>query len=302
MARFTCSCGKRFSAADKYAGRTIKCSACGATLTIPGAPQQTAGDPGNQRREDQIPINLSALPETYRPFVSGHRLAQSVMGLLAAIIVLHLVSAPFLLSYARALSEAMKGLPQPSEVAEAMKWAGRVGSLGEIGFYLAIAIGIVFWIWLDRVRRNLPALGVRNARYQPYWTAVGFLLPVWNLFRPFQVVREIWKASDPEVPSGSSWQESRTPVFLKWWWAAFLISGVFIAVYIAVKGTLKSAPVAWVTLASFPVASAAVSDVLTILLIWKIDQSQEAKVRGEVGRKPGIVSLLVGGERRRGRG
>ena len=46
-------------------------------------------------------------------------------------------------------------------------------------------------------------------------------------WRPYQVVKEIWKGSDPFYADGESdrWEEAPVWGWLGWWWAAFLIAG-----------------------------------------------------------------------------
>lgn len=59
--------------------------------------------------------------------------------------------------------------------------------------------GVFFLIWIYRVHRNLPALGVRRPRFSPRWAVGWFFVPILNLFRPYDVVRELWKESNPDV-------------------------------------------------------------------------------------------------------
>lgn len=91
---------------------------------------------------------------------------------------------------------------------------------------LVIAAGMIaFLIWLHRVRANLPALGIEDARWTPGWAVGWWFVPVWWWFRPFQVVKEIWKASAPEARP-NSWRDASTPALLGWWWALYIL-GMF---------------------------------------------------------------------------
>ena len=57
------------------------------------------------------------------------------------------------------------------------------------------------WLaWFRRAYLNLPALGARRLRYRPWWAVGSWLLPVFSLFRPKQVLNDIWRASDPDLP------------------------------------------------------------------------------------------------------
>jgi serine/threonine protein kinase len=84
-----------------------------------------------------------------------------------------------------------------------------------------------FWLaWFRRAYLNLPALGARRLRYRPWWTVGSWLLPVFSLFRPKQVMNDIWRASDPDLPLDrpDAWRRRPIPELLGWWWLAFLAS------------------------------------------------------------------------------
>jgi len=64
--------------------------------------------------------------------------------------------------------------------------------VGEVVFKaqatLLVATAVAFVTWLYRARANLRAFGTRHLRFQRNWTILGFVIPVLNLFRPYQVV------------------------------------------------------------------------------------------------------------------
>ena len=94
-----------------------------------------------------------------------------------------------------------------------------------IGWFQIFCIGttgIAFLVWLHRVRVNARALGVRRLKYGREWTVLGFLIPVLNALRPYQVVSEIWKASDPSTGDPMAWKSLRAPRLVWLWWMAFL--------------------------------------------------------------------------------
>ena len=48
---------------------------------------------------------------------------------------------------------------------------------------------------------------------------------MFSLFRPKQLLNDIWRASDPELPDQSdSWRRRPVAELLGWWWLAFLAS------------------------------------------------------------------------------
>ena len=80
---------------------------------------------------------------------------------------------------------------------------------------LGIAAYVITCLWLYKVRTNAEALfpAGRHARSQG-WVWGGWIVPVVNLWFPFQVVRDI--ARDPREVIG-------TPL-IGWWWTFWLLS------------------------------------------------------------------------------
>jgi hypothetical protein len=83
-------------------------------------------------------------------------------------------------------------------------------------YIVALAVTIVaFCMWLHRLYRNLPALGASGLRYSPRWAVGAWFIPILNLWRPYQIVREAWQQL---APAGQAWD------LLKVWWGLWLIS------------------------------------------------------------------------------
>jgi serine/threonine-protein kinase len=83
------------------------------------------------------------------------------------------------------------------------------------------------WLaWNRRAYLNLPALGARRLRYRPWWAVGAWLVPVFSLFRPKQLLNDVWRASDPDLPpdQADAWRGRPVAELLGWWWLAFLAS------------------------------------------------------------------------------
>lgn len=79
--------------------------------------------------------------------------------------------------------------------------------------------GVVVLVWLWRARINAELLGgVDTQRRGRAWVIAAWSTPVANLWYPYQIVRDIWRASAPERPSAPL-------TLIKWWWACFLLDG-----------------------------------------------------------------------------
>jgi hypothetical protein len=99
-------------------------------------------------------------------------------------------------------------------------WIGAV----QAAWFLVTA---ALWLaWFRRAYLNLPALGARRLRFRPWWAVGAWLLPVFSLFRPKQVLNDIWRASDPHLPldQADTWRRRPVAEVLGWWWLVFVAS------------------------------------------------------------------------------
>lgn len=86
-------------------------------------------------------------------------------------------------------------------------------------FVLAlIAAGVLYSFWIYRAYKNLRALGHAHTDFTPGWAVGWFFVPVVNLWKPYQVVKEIWEKSSPPAIVGGS-------ALILFWWICFLIMG-----------------------------------------------------------------------------
>jgi serine/threonine-protein kinase len=93
------------------------------------------------------------------------------------------------------------------------------------GFVLLV-VAVLFLVWFRRAYRNLEALGAQGLRFSPTWAVWAWFVPLLGLVRPKQLLNDVWRASDPELPPGDhgSWRRQPVPSVLTWWWLAFLAS------------------------------------------------------------------------------
>ncbi|MEU9040466.1 MULTISPECIES: DUF4328 domain-containing protein [unclassified Kitasatospora] len=86
------------------------------------------------------------------------------------------------------------------------------------GLVLVVAAGVVFLAWLWRARINAESLGGPSSQRRARgWTVGSWITPVANLWIPYQVVTDIWKASAP--------RRSNPGPLLAAWWGAWVIGG-----------------------------------------------------------------------------
>lgn len=82
-----------------------------------------------------------------------------------------------------------------------------------------IPAGVAFLVWLWRARVNAELVsGAAAHRRSRGWAVGGWFVPVANLWIPYQVVADVWRASSPR------WPATVAPVTA--WWALLLASTV----------------------------------------------------------------------------
>lgn len=77
---------------------------------------------------------------------------------------------------------------------------------------LVAYVGTCLWLYQARVNAENLAPTTPHVRGRA-WAWGGWIVPVVNLWFPFQVVRDTWRASTADRPTG----------LLGWWWASWLV-------------------------------------------------------------------------------
>lgn len=94
------------------------------------------------------------------------------------------------------------------------------------GQFVVFAFAAGFFIaWLHRVYGNLFALGAQYPRYSRATAIWSWFVPILNLWRPKQVINDVWRASDPDAPvdQGDSWREKEPPALYAVWWFFWIV-------------------------------------------------------------------------------
>lgn len=90
-------------------------------------------------------------------------------------------------------------------------WLDTAGSLVILGF------AVLFVMWFRRARINAERHGYRQRRARG-WTFWGWIVPIVNLWFPFQLMGDIWRAGLPAERRG------RTAWLPALWWTCWLLS------------------------------------------------------------------------------
>lgn len=91
---------------------------------------------------------------------------------------------------------------------------------------LGLVSAIVFLTWTATLTKRLIDLGVTDMRYAPKWSVLGFLIPILNLFRPYQVMSELWRASEIVPGPDDPLAKKPTPMIVNVWFGLLLIDSL----------------------------------------------------------------------------
>ena len=212
--------------------------------------------------------------DTYRPATIQSYIA---MAFLSAIAVCGLLY--FLLSIGMILfTDATIDLGEDGGAISAPLVAASLIALLEAPLRLGAIIS--FLVWLHRAYSNLSSLKAHNLEFSPGWAVGWWFIPFANIVKPFQIVREVYNESDPEVDpySGFSPAAAGTPLILGVWWGTFLLSGVATRISDAVYGK-EDLPSSDFFPFVFMVAGVltAIAGASAVYLIWTITKRQDAR-------------------------
>jgi Domain of unknown function (DUF4328) len=127
--------------------------------------------------------------------------------------------------------------------------------IGGVSLLVAIAEVVLFCLFMPRANRN--ARWFRSPMsIAPGWAAGFFFVPVVNLWKPYQAMKEIWQGSDPD-PNIEA-RQVRVPWLLRCWWATYL--GTYLSVIFVMRAQGRiSDPASWVHASQIQLATSFVS-------------------------------------------
>jgi len=154
--------------------------------------------------------------------------------------------------------------------------------------YLAafVVSAITFLVWISRVSSNLEPLGVEGQQHSPGWAVGSWFVPIVWLYRPYQVMKEIWKGSYSGIRGEGTdgWRNAPVSPLLGFWWAAWLISAwidnittrIWFSGDITVESLITSD---WISIIANIIWLIALA--MVVILIQGITQHQERKFESQ---------------------
>ena len=202
---------------------------------------------------------------------------------LAAIAALNVVRLWALSTEASILRAVRDG--RPFSISEARASDERLGAFA--GWYLVLLAGtaIAWCLWQHRAHANLRALGRSGLAFTPGWAVGWWFVPIASLWKPFQAVRELWKASDP-MTHAQGWDSVPTWPSIGWWWTCWVGSGLVNAAAAAGRGSDIDATITGDSLAMAAIALQVVAAVIAIAIVRQVVARQTALEQAGAGSPP----------------
>lgn len=102
---------------------------------------------------------------------------------------------------------------------------------------IGVGLGLVKWLntCYSYAKDAIGASGFKNEG----WTTGGWIIPIFNMFKPYQVINEIYKAGNPTYAIPDGWKKQSGSGLLLTWWIFWAVTHFF--GWIVGKQMLKSA-------------------------------------------------------------
>jgi len=225
------------------------------------------------------------MPDAAPPLRDPTRLTRWLEGLLILSLAVHVVS--ILSSFAQ---YSLLGLAGQTPVSQFQDLATsndrRQQLIAVVYLVVALAVIVLFCCWIYRANCNARALGAVGMSFTPGWSVGWFFIPIASLWKPFQAMREIWKASIDPI----RWQSLPTDPLLGWWWAGFIVSNALGQIAFRMSEGAKSAESLKSATTADIVSDAAdmVATVLALMLVERLYRIQRARAAN-----PGLPASVV---------
>ena len=159
-----------------------------------------------------------------------------------------------------------------------------------VGIILIASVMVL--VWKYKANENCHGFGAHEMRFTPGWAVGWNFVPFMNLFRPYQVMQEIWKVSSDPV----KWQSQTGGTIIQWWWATCVISMLIGQAYskIVMKNMFHDGGIRQLeqatTLSIATNCAILVSVIMTILVILAIHEKQKKLILDQTGEATSDVS------------
>lgn len=137
-----------------------------------------------------------------------------------------------------------------------------------------LLLAVVFLTWQVRSLDNHPALGALKVRYGKTSSVLSWLVPIWNLFGPKQVMNDLWRGSDPTAPMPVDVVTRPVPSWLLVWWLPTLLGLEMVTTRTVINGATVGAAWTALILGAVTTSAGVIGAIMLIRLVRLISDRQ----------------------------
>ena len=100
---------------------------------------------------------------------------------------------------------------------------GGIADMLTLGAVVVLVVCIVLvgrWIYVTNA--NAHAFGTGEMSITPGWAVGWFFVPIANLFKPYEGVKETWQVSHNQA---GLVEQAESPI-VRWWWGLWIVNGI----------------------------------------------------------------------------
>lgn len=98
------------------------------------------------------------------------------------------------------------------------------GNFAKLTILSTVGVGFALVIWQNAcysyAKKSIGAVDFKNEK----WTAAGWIIPFLNLFKPYQIISEIYKAGALWYVNADDWKKENGSWLLLMWWIFWLMT------------------------------------------------------------------------------
>lgn len=122
----------------------------------------------------------------------------------------------------RLLHRMSDGVEVTAEEADSNDSRQFVLAMAGLAVYLMTAIVFLRWVYCSN--RNASSLVDDKLEFTPGWAVGWYFVPFANLWKPYQVMAEIFKASHPDFVN--DWTSASAPSVTSRWWTLWILGNI----------------------------------------------------------------------------
>ena len=94
--------------------------------------------------------------------------------------------------------------------------------IARVNAAIVIVSGFLILRWIHRSNYNARQLGAKEMKFTPGWSIGYYFIPILAFWKPYQAMKEIWKASH----NPHDWQSEKASSILGLWWTLWIVTNM----------------------------------------------------------------------------